>query len=735
LKRIILCLAVGVGLIVACSETQAVTTAAGLSGTYDLAIAGKYVFVTSSDRNELRVLDLESNPRDFVRAPNPLEALSIPVLERPTYLTRDIYYRMVDEPSQDGDGNPIVLPKGEEITGPYIYARSDGAQQISVVSAGASDERNLRELRLLGGTRPEGSPSEPLGFVTAFAARGPGKGTQSILYYATQNASVATLWRQALPGPGILSKTSPLEARTAVLVLPGETVAALLVLPSEPDADSTLKEYVVVATRGTQGTVGRTFRVDAAKPADPIVTYAFPVPVRLLATHPAVANTVWGGDVDRLVPNEATEDETDFRTIKACGIDSYVRLSDPNNPDSPKITEVVQPQRSTLRAGEYVFGVLDESICGGGAACSGVLAVDSVTGQVLLDGTGVPMLPIRVTPGLPTGLTLVAGAELFTRCAEAENHGLPRPLVGMVPSSDGQVSFFDAVKLRPFDLNPDASSVTAITISNAAGEVLNTDLDVTKYVGVELLNGASRNDTYRMVYEGILPAPRNPNLPALTPDACKTGPCTFNVGTPREARFVLLNDLVVLEPGDTACELPVIDKKEVDGVVQVSTGSIPEGCRDRTRFSLRAGRDSALPFAVYSDSRGTEGRISEGTTLTIAGDYYFHPPGFTGQQAPFQVRLTLKLTEKKGAGNRPVRGDQYVASVQSAFSPYIFSPDIGTLSSGLASFRLPGPVSHTRVGELTLAYIAYPSADGILQVNLELLTDNSAQSTGLVPFQ
>lgn len=708
MKRIILCLAMGAGLIVACSDTQVVTTAAGLSGTYDLTIAGKYVFVTSSDRSELRVLDLEANPRDFVRAPNPLEALSIPVLERPTYLTRDVYYRMVDE----GE-----LPKGEEISGPYIYARSDGAQQISVVSAGAAAERNLRELHRLGragALRPDGSPRAPLGFVTAFAARGPGKGTESILYYATQDASVATLWRQTLPGPDTLAQDSRLPDPTVVQVLPGETVAALLVLPSaRPTSDNPPEqEYVVVATRGTQGAPGRTFRLDASNSQAPIVTYAFTAPVRLLATHPVVASTVWGGDVDRPDPDDAT------KTIKACGIDATV------------------PPRSTLWAGEYVFGVLDESSCGGGAQCSGVLAVDSATGMLATDSTGVPMIPIRVTPGLPTGLTLVAGAELYTRCADVKNHELPRPLVGMVPTSDGQISFFDATKLRPFDLNADPPSVTALTMTNAQGETLNTREDVTTYIGVELLNGASRSDTYRMVYEGILPAPRNPSLSTATYSCTATG-CTFKVGSPREARFVLLNDLVILEPGDTACELPVLGIQEVGGVVQLSTGPLPSGCSGRQRFSLRAGRDSTLPFAVYSDSRGAEGRIAEGTanTLTIAGDYYFHPPGFNAQQPPFQVKLTLKDTEKKSADNRPVRGDQYVASVQSAFSPYIFSPDVGSLSSGLASYRLPGPVAHTRVSDVTLAYIAYPSADGILQVNLALLTDNGAQSAGLVPFQ
>ena len=50
-----------------------------ISGTRSLALVGDLLFVTATDRSELRVLDLSVSPRrDFVRAPNPIEPLSIP---------------------------------------------------------------------------------------------------------------------------------------------------------------------------------------------------------------------------------------------------------------------------------------------------------------------------------------------------------------------------------------------------------------------------------------------------------------------------------------------------------------------------------------------------------------------------------------------------------------------------------------------------------------------------------
>jgi hypothetical protein len=71
----------------------------------------------------------------------------------------------------------------------------------------------------------------------------------------------------------------------------------------------------------------------------------------------------------------------------------------------------------------------------------------------------------------------------------------------------------------------------------------------------------------------------------------------------------------------------------------------------------------------------------------------------------------------------------------SHFRPYVFSIDTTNAIAGLAAYRLPGPVVYTRVGEVDFAYIAYPSADGILQVSLEAITENSANTTGLVPFE
>ena len=125
------------------------TTLAGISTDVDgvstvAGVPSRYLFVTSADTNELRILEnvrTGLTGRNFVRAPNPLESLSIPVLDRPTLLA-------ADEGRNRG---------GVRVTGAYVYAGRPGAAEVSVVS--------LAQRRQLGG-RPMATP----GPVTAMGA-------------------------------------------------------------------------------------------------------------------------------------------------------------------------------------------------------------------------------------------------------------------------------------------------------------------------------------------------------------------------------------------------------------------------------------------------------------------------------------------------------------------------------------------------------------------------------------
>jgi hypothetical protein len=325
----------------------------------------------------------------------------------------------------------------------------------------------------------------------------------------------------------------------------------------------------------------------------------------------------------------------------------------------------------------------------------------------------------------------VQDARVQIRCTD-KSEIQTRPLVGVVPSTDGQITLFDAAKLRPFNFITTGPSVAGLAIVDASGANKSPDsnFDPAPFIGVSVRNGATRSDTYRMVNEGPLPPPRRRTFSAET-NCVGGGVCTFEVGSTQEAQLLRVNDYVVLDGEGDTCNLLVTAKDEsVPSQVKLVTGPLPEGCADRKRFSLRAGPESGARFVVYSDVRGFEGRLAVGETLEIAGDYLIHPVGFTNEQPVFRARITLNRVLEP-----LVRGDQYIAIVQSGFEPYVFAPDTGTLGAGLSNYRLPGPVSHTRVNNVDLAYIAYPSADGILEVNLALITDNAALRTGLVPFE
>ncbi|HZI05096.1 MAG TPA: hypothetical protein VEZ71_13790, partial [Archangium sp.] len=395
MKRLIVSLMVVAGaLLSACTEEEEFAQTAGLAGTYDVALVSypkegneagpDLLFVTSTDNNELRVLALEEREeqRRFIRAPNPLQPLAIPVLPRPQALTRDVRY--------DASGN--------EQTGRLVFARSSGSTQISVVSA----QRDvLREVRRLETTRLTGGAS--VGPVTAFAARAPEQeGGQTTLFFTTQETTGARLWSATLPARTLMEQEAGLTevARTAVVatplpVLPSNVaVNALLVLP-EPAGVASHPGVLAVATRGAAGTV---YRVDLASTG-----------------APAVLN--FGGQVLQL----ATHGQVDYQEVR--------QLS----PDTRRTeTEVVE-------AGRFIYGILDPSTCGVPAQCTGVLAVDTRTGQVAKDASGRDalgniarvndMLPLSAGSGLPTGLSVATRRNLTVQSGEPADRLDPDPSV------------------------------------------------------------------------------------------------------------------------------------------------------------------------------------------------------------------------------------------------------------------------------------------------------------------
>jgi len=712
-KRLIVSLMVVAGaLLSACTEEEELLQTAGLAGTYDVALVSypkegneagpDLLFVTSTDNNELRVLALEEREeqRRFIRAPNPLQPLAIPVLPRPQALTRDVRY--------DASGN--------EQTGRLVFARSSGSTQISVVSA----QRDvLREVRRLETTRLTGGAS--VGPVTAFAARAPEQeGGQTTLFFATQETTGARLWSATLPARTLMEQEAGLteEARTAVVatplpVLPSNVaVNALLVLP-EPAGVASHPGVLAVATRGAAGTV---YRVDLASTG-----------------APAVLN--FGGQVLQL----ATHGQVDYQEVR--------QLS----PDTRRTeTEVVE-------AGRFIYGILDPSTCGVPAQCTGVLAVDTRTGQVAKDASGRDalgniarvndMLPLSAGSGLPTGLSVATRRNLTVQSGEpadrldpdpsvtaTRQRGLTLPLLGIVPLSNGAIFFFDALNM--LHLNVDAvwatgqtpNTVTSsIALTNAQGATLNQT--GREYVTFSGTFGVSRDQTYVLTYQGL--------LPGMT-SLARTDGAFLVPYVPRPGKGP------VPQPGDTitllsaatggqpcATDVPVLSvQAPVAPATQatlVTSGELPAGCGDFRYFQVRAG--GPKPMVLSSGGEDYLARLGAGDEFSSTGPYFFHPPGYAGETEGTLARI--RVVGGANLANELTRGDRYVVTTDAHFYPYLISVE---LAGDLRFFRLPGSVVQATVAGVDYAYIAYPSANGVLQVEMTNLTAGVANRFGLLPF-
>jgi hypothetical protein len=163
--------------LVGCASSG-VPPATQLSGTNSVVVVNTLVFVTSTNSNELRVLNLIPTkpglPRDFVRAPNPIRPLSVPTIPSPVEMTAPTRYG----------------PLGQPLNGDWVFARSAGGSAISVVGAMNCPQ----QLRQLGALEPR-----PDSVVTALASRLSLDDTQATLYLTTFDGQQSTLWEADFP--------------------------------------------------------------------------------------------------------------------------------------------------------------------------------------------------------------------------------------------------------------------------------------------------------------------------------------------------------------------------------------------------------------------------------------------------------------------------------------------------------------------------------------------------------
>lgn len=421
--------------LLACSQTG-VAPPTRLSGTNSSVVSGSLLFVTSARSNELRLLDLEPRAgfqRDFVRAPNPLAALSIPTVASPVELAT---------PSRYG-------PLGQPLQGDWVFARGAGSPAVSIIGA-VNCPQQLRELGRIA-PRPDS-------VVTALASRLTADDRQAQLYFSTFDGTNTTLWELLLPNLprdrtvttidsrlcGQYPSTLPPYSLQPVGLVPQAVVTAMVALPTvqhpakPPDPE---ERRLVVASRllsppvplrpgmteqGVIAVVDPRREGLATSPFQPVfnidTTVAESFPVKRLVTHGNVVQITAFTDGGTLVIDADG------------GVDGG--------------TESV-----VLDAGTRIFAILDEASCSGSLDCVGVLAVDldrtgplavydgdggiagyRVSHPVAIDGVdnGVDRLDPTVT--LPDGGPVYAReGNTYYRAPAFFDGGVPRDANRMIP--------------------------------------------------------------------------------------------------------------------------------------------------------------------------------------------------------------------------------------------------------------------------------------------------------------
>jgi hypothetical protein len=662
-------------------STQSVPPPAQIQGTNGLALFGNLLFITSTETNEIKVLDVGAATRDFVRAPNPLEPLSIPVLDRPIDLARDLNY----------DG------RGAEVVGPYFYARGQSSSEISIV--GTDLNTQLVELKRVLTS----------GVVTAIAARGPnppGSSGASTLYFATADTprcqvnpdggtcppgsvTRATLWQATVPPVDSNSRLS-----ASVIPVPraefNSTVTSLVVMPNSPN--------LAVATRTliSDAVSGRTviFNPDTSTVVNDL---PFPSSVRYLATNPTVNALIDGGT-----------------TTLDAGSRLYGILDETTCPSGLPCPAIVAVDAAAR-------------IPDGGIPDGGLLSADS---------TGMQMVPLTYGPALPMTITLAPSAMLPlpnpTSVSGGASYVTDREfLAGFVPTSNGAVYLFDAVALQPIN-----GSIGVDGGSLGVPQYLGSDGGVQSYVegpivsSLATTNGKARDESILVAYQGTIPGFQN-----LTgPDA---GEATFAATSSPFDNRVRNGDFIVLSgsgcPDYSATDAGLVISGQDAGFL-FTTAGVPLTCTQST-FSVRAAGIS--PYVVSGTTTGYMGRTGPNQAFSFDGGFLYRPcarnllSGCTVVDGP-------ELSFSFGNGDPAIQRDWYYSIPSfSSFLPEFLEVDTSGAFFG-PEFRFPTNVVNVSNlpdgGLLDRFYVSYPAANAVIEFDPATVTPNINSLSGVYRY-
>ena len=645
---------VAVVLVIAACTSQTVSPGANIVGARDLARVGDLIFVTSSERNELRAIDTGPQPGyyvDFVRGPNPLEALSIPVLNRPTTLAPDTYWGDFTYPDAGSDGFRTDF----EQYGPYLYAASPGSAEISIINAVKTGVGTLQETARL-------PTAAPVSALAGFSSPSTGVST---LYFATFDGATTQLQRLLLthPSSGGLGSAGELTKQVEILsTLQSVVITNMVVLPGD---------RLAFSERSSLGKTGDTVVFDVKTKARTVMQ--FPSPVRKLVTHGAADVFYCAG--------------------RLCPVDPATGKAQPTN-------------KLHIAPGDRLFGILDEEFCGS-SDCSGVVSVDTATGLISNDVPGLELNdcpsptggPCAATPadrqmvplrfgGLPVGLSIAPAGLLFVPVDDvfSSYKGVFLDALGVTTVATGGIYYWEAgdlVQLDSLSLDPALTQVSFLNAADGGGDLPvgasypgHIGLDGGQELNYTIADGKARDELIVVVSEG--PISGLTQLP-------------INAGTLSStyASRAAVGDFVEIE------NCP-------DGAVTAIAGttlsiSVPGGCTPGLA-TVRAG--GAQPYVAAGSLSGYLGRTGPGQTAVWDAPVIYRGRAFD-PAAPF---FTLTFNP----GDKVARDSVWQFQIEDNYRPYVTSVD-----PSLCNSALPGAVHFDLVHQNT--YVAYPSATSTVQ--------------------
>ncbi|MDP1830318.1 MAG: hypothetical protein Q8L48_44040 [Archangium sp.] len=647
-------------------------------------IPSRFLYVTSADTNELRVLENYRTGipgRGFSRAPNPLETLSIPVLDRPTMLA-------VDE-GRNGDG--------ARVTGSYVYAARPGGAEVSVVSVARG--------RQLGG-RPMATPA-PVTAIGAYLAVTPGPSAIETPLPATTRLFVATWDGEFAAVYSAVLKTDSeeidhLDFQRHVLIEQTPITAMLVVSPlasrtldGTPFCDT--RACLALSTRSGAGLGGETILVDPE--AGRSARLAFVGPVRDLASSSASAR-IYG-----------ILDEQSCGSASCGGVVAVDVVTGTTAAGFPRALDALGLPMRPMRG--------DEGL---------------ITGLAL--GAGGSVQQTSETQSTDGGTTTLVG--LFQQYNE----------LGAFASSTGVITWFSGLGGSIIDVNARRSTIVSASVripgllpdggesfTGEDGGVLGSNLAAVVDAGpidlsltwrtaevptpdggawyLDLSDGYLDDQSIAFVYQGQIPG-----LVAL-PTSAADGVRLATGGL--EVRAAV-GDLVRFETFDGTSHRDCGRSRVASiGANFLEVAEVPPGCESRVRFSVRA--DGARPVIVAADLEGYLGRYAPGETLTYSRPYVYLPAEVTQSRAALTVNIPVALPRNEGSFTSfQVQGAMNALQVTldaTDLSCYSLLPGQVVLGN-MVMDAVPSSVSNS--SDINFRWTLFgvvPSGNGLAEVNQE----------------